>query len=66
MGRTVDVKDYFVHNFIAFQETYNCDIYIFNSLNKKTNQLNICGWITKAELLKMLFFKKRYCKKKKQ
>lgn len=65
MGRTVDVKDYFVHNFIAFQETYNCDIYIFNSLNKKTNELNICGWITKADLFKnAIFYKKGTIRKR--
>jgi len=59
MGRTVNVKDYFVHNFIAFQENYNCDVYIFNSLNKKNNKLNICGWIKKKDLLQnSIFYKK--------
>ncbi len=65
MGRTVNVKDYFVHNFIAFQENYNCDLYIFNSLNKKNNKLNICGWITKKDLLnKSMFYKKGTIRKR--
>ena len=37
MGRNVDVKDYFVNNFVAHQKQFDCDIYIFCSLNKKTN-----------------------------
>jgi len=59
MGRTVNVKPYFVHNFIAFQKDFDCDIYIFNSLNKKTNILEICGWVTKEDLIsKSNFYKK--------
>ena len=61
MGRTVDMKPYFVHNFIGFQKEFDCDIYIFNSLNKRTNKLELCGWVTKEELLdKSLFYKKGY------
>jgi len=59
MGRTVNMKPYFVHNFIGFQKDFDCDIYIFNSLNKKTNDLEICGWVTKNELIsKSSFYKK--------
>ena len=59
MGRTVNMKPYFVHNFIGFQKDFDCDIYIFNSLNKKTNNLEICGWVTKDELInKSSFYKK--------
>mgnify|MGYP006889518734 FL=1 len=65
MGRTVNMKPYFVHNFIAFQENYNCDIYIFNSLNKKNNKLNICGWIKKEDLLQnSIFYKKGSIRKR--
>ena len=51
MGRNVDVKDYFVNNFVEHQIKYDCDIYIFCSLNKQSNELTICGFITKKELL---------------
>lgn len=50
MGRNVDPKDYYVNNFICYQLDYECDGYIFCSLNKKTNKLTICGWVTKEEL----------------
>jgi hypothetical protein len=53
MGRTVDVRDYFVNNFVVHQIKYNCDIYIFCSLNKQKNELTICGYIGKKELLKV-------------
>lgn len=50
MGRNVDPKPYYVNNFICYQLDYNCDGYIFCSLNKKTNKLSVCGWVTKEEL----------------
>jgi hypothetical protein len=50
MGRNVDPKDYYVNNFICYQLDYECDGYVFCSLNKKTNKLTICGWVTKEEL----------------
>ena len=56
MGRTVDVKDYFVHNFIAFQETYDCDIYIFNSLNKKIKNLIYVDGLQKQIYLRTQYF----------
>lgn len=59
MGRTVNMKPYFVHNFIGFQKHFNCDIYIFNSLNKKTNNLEVCGWVTKDELINKSYFYKK-------
>lgn len=59
MGRTVDMKPHFVHNFICFQKDFDCDIYIFNSLNKKNNNLEICGWVTKDDLInKSILYKK--------
>ena len=51
MGRNVNMKDDYVHHLIAFQKIYNCEIYIFNSINKRNNILQICGWVTKNELL---------------
>lgn len=59
MGRTTDVRDYYVNNFLAIQLKYNTDVYIFCSLNKKNYELTICGWITKTKFKeKALFYKK--------
>ena len=57
-GRPEAMKPYFVHNFIGFQKEFDCDFYIFNSLNKTTNKLEICGWITKDNLIKKSCFYK--------
>ena len=59
MGRTVNVKDYFVNNFVAHQSIFDCDVYIFCSLNKKTNELTICGYLSKKELLKKAAYIKK-------
>lgn len=59
MGRNVDVKDYFVNNFVAHQLKFNCDIYIFCSLNKLKNELTICGYLTKKELLQKSIYRKK-------
>ena len=59
MGRTTDVRDYYVNNFIGLQKNYKTDLYIFCSLNKLKEELTICGWITKKDLLnKADFYKK--------
>tara|TARA_R110001632_G_scaffold95637_2_gene201770 strand:- start:9510 stop:10019 length:510 start_codon:yes stop_codon:yes gene_type:complete len=50
MGRNVDMKPDYVHNFNGLQKHFKCDIYIFTSLNKKTSEVTICGWVTKDEL----------------
>ena len=52
MGRTVDVRPNFVKNFIALQHRFTTDLYIFGSLNKRNNELTVCGWIPKSEFLK--------------
>ena len=51
MGRTVDPKPHYVNNFMALQEHFDCELYIFCSINKKTSEFTICGWVTKQELL---------------
>jgi len=51
MGRTVDPRPEFVNNFIAYQKNLQADTYIFTSLNKRTSELFILGWVTKDELL---------------
>lgn len=59
MGRTVDIKDHYVHNFIGLQKNYENDLYIFCSYNKKKNLLQICGWINKNDFFnKCDFYKK--------
>ncbi|MAA76642.1 MAG: hypothetical protein CML73_01230 [Rhodobiaceae bacterium] len=59
MGRNVDVKDYFVNNFVAHQSKFDCDIYIFCSLNKRKNELTVCGYLSKKELLKLAILHKK-------
>ena len=56
MGRTTDVRDYYVNNFIALQQNLNTDVFIFCSYNKTNQELTVCGWIPKAEFLKKAAF----------
>ena len=52
MGRTTEVKSYYTNNFIALQDYFNPDVYIFCSYNKLNKILTICGWIKKDEFIK--------------
>ncbi len=56
MSRSVPMRDYFVHNFIGYQRTYEVDYYIFASFNTKTNILTICGCIDKETFFKRADF----------
>ena len=49
MGRNGAVKEGYTNNFIAAQDNYNTDIYLFCSINKKDSILTMCGWVTKDE-----------------
>lgn len=49
MGRNVSVQNHFVHNFNGHQISFDTDILLFASLNKRTQVLTICGWLTKEE-----------------
>lgn len=51
MGRTVDVKHHYVHNFIGYQLKYDCEYYIFASYNSHLEKLQICGIVSKEEFL---------------
>lgn len=51
MTRTVPMRDDFVHNLIGYQKDYALDYYIFCSFNKKTDELTICGYISKKDFL---------------
>lgn len=59
MGRTVDVRPDFVNNFIGLQMKFDTDLFIFCSLNKRKNELTVCGWIPKPEFLEKADFFKR-------
>jgi len=50
MGRNVDMKPDYVHNFNGLQKHFKCDLYIFTSLNKKKSEVTVCGWVTKEQL----------------
>lgn len=52
MGRTTPVRNYYVHNFVGYQEGYDVDYYIFTSFNKETEVLTICGYIDKDNFFK--------------
>ena len=43
MGRTTDVKDYYVNNFIALQKDYPTDAYIFCSYYEVKKELTVVG-----------------------
>lgn len=65
MGRTTDVRDYYVHNFVGLQMYLNPDAYIFCSFNKTNNELTVCGWVTKEQFKeRSLFFKKGSTRKR--
>lgn len=59
MTRKVPVRDYFVHNFIGYQQNYDVDYYVFASYNTSNNILTICGYVSKEEFFtKAEFFPK--------
>lgn len=51
MGRSGYVEDYYINNFYAVQLNHDSDVLVFCSYNTKERALEICGWITKAEML---------------
>jgi hypothetical protein len=53
MGRTTDPREDYVNNFIDLQLNHKAKYFIFNSLNKKTKELTVCGWISKEDFLKL-------------
>ena len=59
MGRTTDVKDYYVNNFIALQKGFPTDVFIFCSYVENKKELTVCGWLFKNEVEeKAAFYKK--------
>ncbi len=53
MLRSGDVLDFYVHNLTDLQINYPVDAYIFASINKTTQKLQLCGWIDKTHFLKL-------------
>jgi hypothetical protein len=51
MGRTVKVESGFVHNYVLAQSHLAADMLVFQSYIKKTNILEVCGWIDKEDAL---------------
>ena len=52
MTRKVPMRDYFVHNFVGYQKSYDVDFYIFASYNITNRHLTICGYIDKDTFFK--------------
>ena len=51
MGRTCDVKPYFVNNVALCQVQQSlADIFLFASINKTTSMIEFCGWLRKKQL----------------
>ena len=48
-GRRVPPREWYVHNLVSFQKDFDCDIYIFCTLNQQTYELHVDGWIEKEE-----------------
>lgn len=51
MGRNTKVEEWYTNNFHAAQDCFCPDIYIFCSYNKKTQELTICGYVTREEFI---------------
>jgi len=56
MGRTVSVKQHYVHNFVGYQKLFDVDYYLFCSFNKALKVLSICGIKAKEEFEKKAKF----------
>lgn len=56
MGRTIEPKPHYVNNLIASQLNYDCDYYLFCSLNKRTSVLTVCGYISTGDFKKIAAF----------
>ena len=56
MARNVDMKEFYVHNFVGYQKDSKHDILLFISNNKKTKVAQICGWLPKETFLQQANF----------
>jgi len=51
MTRNVSMKPHYEHNIVASQMTYDVDFYVFCSLNKRANELEVNGYLPKIVFL---------------
>ena len=56
MARTVDMRDFYVHNFVGYQKDRDNDVLLFISINKTTGNVQICGWLPKKIFLEQASF----------
>ena len=56
MARTVDMRDFYVHNFVGYQKDRDNDVLLFISINKTTGNVQICGWLPKKKFLEQASF----------
>ena len=56
MARTVDMRDFYVHNFVGYQKDRDNDVLLFISINKTTGNVQICGWLPKKIFLERASF----------
>ena len=56
MARTVDMRDFYVHNFVGYQKDRDNDVLLFISINKTTGNVQICGWLDKKKFLEQASF----------
>lgn len=59
MTRTTDMRDYYVHNFIGYQEKYEVDYYIFASYNRLNAKITFCGYVDKEAFFERASFYKK-------
>ena len=56
MARTVDMRDFYVHNFVGYQKDRDNDVLLFISINKTTGNVQICGGLDKKKFLEQASF----------
>lgn len=56
MGRTTDVKKSYTNNFLKLQDYFKTELYIFCSYHKTKQELTVCGWIDKVNLIEKRHF----------
>ena len=50
MGRTTEVRPYYVNNFIGLQLGFSTRVLVFCSFHKVKKELTVCGWFPKEYL----------------
>lgn len=58
MGRKGPVRLGYTNNFLAAQDGYDTDIYLFCSINKTNSILTMCGWVTQEQFKNRRVFHK--------